>query len=369
MTLGPQRFNPQRGLAVALVVLLAIVTGASVAPSFAQTAAPNAYYGAAESSTGTPAPEGTTIVAVANGEVQDSIAVDTAGEYGGSEATADKLRVSSDIDSTVTFHVDSVDGPEAAETDPDPEGEVEQLDLTFPGGTFGGATPTPTPTPTATETPTETATATATATETATSTETATDTPTETAVETQTATPSQTDAAGETAASNPAATAGPSRDATEPTGTKATSTTGTESATATATGGRSQGDRFRVTDAGLNRTEAPPGGTVAVNATVRNDGNTTVRRSVALSVDGTPVQERNITLQSGATEQIEFLYRPNQTGEYTLTVGFTTAGTLTVGESGGLVPWGLLKTVALYLGATVAVIYGVLKGLAIYLGY
>jgi hypothetical protein len=365
MTHGSQRFNPRRGVAVALVVLLAVVTGASVGLSVAQTAAPNAYYGAAESSTGTPAPEGTTIVAVANGEVQDSITVDTAGEYGGSEATADKLRVSSDIDSTVTFHVDSADGPEAEETDPDPQGEVERLDLTFPGGTFGGATPTPTPTET--ETPTETPTETATATETATG----TPTETETAVETQTETPSETDTAAATASPSSGGTESLSPDATESAATQAASDTEGESvaSTATATGGRSQGDRFRVTSAELNRTQVPPGGAVAVNATVRNDGNETESQSVTLSVDGTPVEERNVTLAGGTADQIAFRYRANQTGEFTITVGFTTAGTLTVGENGGLIPWGLLKTVALYLGAAVAVVYGVLKGLAIYLGY
>lgn len=365
MMLSPQQFDPQRGIVVALVVVLTIGTGTGVSPSFAQTAAPNAYYGAAESSTGTPAPDGTTIVAVANGEVQDSITVDTAGEYGSSEAAADKLRISSGIDSTVTFHVDSASGPEAEETDPDPEGEVEQLDLTFPGGTFGG--PTPTPPPTETETPTETATETTTDT----STETATDTTTETPVETQTDAPSQTDTTATTASGSPEGTESISPDTTGSAATQAASDTEAESvaSTTTADGERSQADRFRVTDAQLNRTQVPPGGTVAVNATVRNDGNGTESQSVTLSVDGTPVEERNVTLSGGTTDQIAFLYRANQTGEYTITVGFTTAGTLTVGESGGLIPWGLLKTVGLYLGATVAVIYGVLKAIAIYFGY
>ncbi|WP_276250420.1 hypothetical protein [Haloarcula rara] len=155
-----------------LVVVLAVIALATVGtgPVLGQPAPPNSYYGVAESENGTDAPRGIVIVAVANGEAQDSITVGSNGEYGSSDPSGEKLRVSSSIDSNVTFHVESADGPRAAETDPNPESEVERLDLTFPDGSFDGEvstpTATPTPTPTATPTPTSAPTATATATRT-----------------------------------------------------------------------------------------------------------------------------------------------------------------------------------------------------------
>ncbi|MFC7133610.1 MULTISPECIES: CARDB domain-containing protein [Salinibaculum] len=87
---------------------------------------------------GTDLPAGTTIIAVADGAVRDRITMQTSGQYGGSDATADKLRVSSGIDSNVSFYVEKDDGTriKAEEVDPDPTAEVEQFNLTFPVGTI-----------------------------------------------------------------------------------------------------------------------------------------------------------------------------------------------------------------------------------------
>ncbi|WP_340099754.1 CARDB domain-containing protein [Salinibaculum salinum] len=83
---------------------------------------------------------GTTIIAVVNGDVQDSIDVGPDGQYGGSGPTDEKLRVDSSIDSTVHFYVKKDDGTriEANEVDENPTSGTEQLNLTFPDGTASG---------------------------------------------------------------------------------------------------------------------------------------------------------------------------------------------------------------------------------------
>ena len=359
----------RRLVASTAFVALLVATGVVAGPTLGQTAPPNAYYGAAVSSTGTDAPVGTTIVAVADGEIQDSITVERAGEYGSSDPTADKLRVSSDVDSTVTFHVDGPDGAKAAETDPNPTGEVEELDLTFPGGTFGGPTPAPTETETATPTESDTPTATETETATETTTETAatetertTDTVGETTTEgTQTA--ESSDAADST--SDTSDGSGPDQPTASAPATEVSAVAGS-----TATDGDGGQDAaFVVTNASLNRTQVPVDGAVAVNATVRNEGNATATRPVRLTVAGDPAASRNVTLRAGESRTVRFRYRATETGEHPVAVGFASAGTLTVGESGGLVPWGLLKTVGMYVGGVLVAVYAVLKALAIYLGY
>ena len=381
----------RRLVASAALAVLLIAAGVVAGPTLGQTAPPNAYYGAAVSSTGTDAPVGTTIVAVADGEIQDSITVGTAGEYGGSAPTADKLRVSSDVDSTVTFHVDGPDGAKAAETDPNPTGEVEELDLTFPGGTFGGSTPPPTETESQTET--ETTTETATDTGTATPTESDTATTTETATETTTepeATPGTETTAAEAEATTDAVagvttegarttewgdavdSTGETADGSGPDQPTAGAPATEVSAVAESTGTDGDGGQhaaFVVTNATLNRTQVPVDGFVAVNATVRNEGNATATRPVRLTVAGDPAASRNVTIQAGESRPVRFRYRAIETGEHPIAVGFASAGTLTVGESGGLGPWGLLKTVGMYVGGALVAVYAVLKALAIYLGY
>lgn len=355
---------------VALVIVVS-ATGAGIGQSLAQTAPPNSYYGTVESSTGTEAPAGTTIVAVANGKVQDSITVDTAGQYGSSEPTGDKLRVSSDIDSEVTFYIDDADGAQASESDPNPETEVEQLNLTFPAGTFGGPTSTPTPTPTETATPTATSTPTETATPTATPTptETATPMPTETSTDTPT----------ETATSTPTSMETPSAESdtetqSETTGGTATASPSTKTTvTTTQSGGQIVGTSGNgtvvVRTASLNRTNANVGDSVTVEATVENTGTSSQSATLSLFANGESVRSQTTTVSENGTRQVTFQYQLNQSGNVTLRVGPTTAGTVTVGQGDGRIPWGILRALGMYVALPVAVIYAILKALAIYYGY
>jgi len=139
MSAGAGRALNRNTIAVVrVVVVCAVVCSIAVTGVAGQTAPPNAYYGSAVTNDGTKLPAGTTIIAVADGSVRDRITVDPPGQYGGSDATDDKLRVSSDIDSEVRFYVERDDGTriQADEVDPDPTADVEQFDLTFPVGTI-----------------------------------------------------------------------------------------------------------------------------------------------------------------------------------------------------------------------------------------
>ena len=351
------------------VCILLTVGVLAVGPSFGQPLPPNSYYGVAETSERV-APQGTTIVAVANGESQDAITVGSGGQYG--TMSGAKLRVSSDIDSEVTFHVGDADGPQARQTDPNPTAEVEELDLTFPDGSFddtspvqtftltplSGSTATPTSGPTATTTGTSTDTATAT------ETDTATETATDTEAETYTATEAETDTATEKATKSEGATRSTTAD-----GPAGNDRPQPSTPLPTVSGSPD----VSVTGATLNRTGAPVGGVVLVNATLRNDGTSSANGTLELYANGTAVSDTDYTIAPGETKQLQFRYRTNETGVVEFSVGPRTAGTVTVGNGGGsgggLIPWGLLRAVVLYLVLPIAVIYGVLKAVAIYYGY
>ncbi|WP_191907519.1 hypothetical protein [Haloarcula sp. CBA1131] len=90
---------------------------------------------------------------------------------------------------------------------------------------------------------------------------------------------------------------------------------------------------------------------------------------MSLIVGETRAATNNYTLSAGESRDIQFRYRANETGEYPVSVGQTSAGTLTVGESDGLIPWGILRAIFLFIFLPVAIIYGILKALAIYYGY
>lgn len=129
---------------VAALVLVTAVLAVGTPVAVAQEQVPGDpinYYGDAVATDGVLAPEGTTIVAVVDGEVQDEITVETPGEYGDDDAFDDKLVVGSDAGAEVSFHVGDANGPEATESPltldapAGDEGVQEQL-LTFPAGTF-----------------------------------------------------------------------------------------------------------------------------------------------------------------------------------------------------------------------------------------
>ena len=128
-----------RSTAVAAVILsVLVVSGMGIGVAVAQQVPgdPANYYGGVDDENGTPAPVGTTIVAVVDGTAEDQISVDPAGEYGGGGAFDDKITIDSSLGDQVSFHVGSATGPEAIESPVALESGTTEQDLTFPDGTF-----------------------------------------------------------------------------------------------------------------------------------------------------------------------------------------------------------------------------------------
>lgn len=116
------------------ILTLAIVGGTAI--TSAQPEEPANFYGEVVDQDGSPAPVGTDIIAVVDGEVRDTITVEDAGQYGEEGAFGEKLVVNSGAGETVQFHVGSPDGPEAIESPRELEGGTFEFNLTFPAGTF-----------------------------------------------------------------------------------------------------------------------------------------------------------------------------------------------------------------------------------------
>ncbi|MXR50827.1 hypothetical protein GRX03_04300 [Halovenus sp. WSH3] len=130
-----------------------------------------------------------------------------------------------------------------------------------------------------------------------------------------------------------------------------------------------------------------PGQTVEVTALLVNTRPEIVNVSVALEIDGTVVTTsvaENVLSQTnnpGLTIPYTFEYTPEESGTYTVSVNGTQAGSdLEVSGGGGLfgflgglplgfLPLGLLRPLFLFVVLPLALVYGVLKALAIYLGY
>lgn len=149
------------------------------------------------------------------------------------------------------------------------------------------------------------------------------------------------------------------------------------------TGNDSEPKQFVVTNASLGSNSVDVDEPFAVNATIENRGDDRGVYTAALAVNGTVVTTKTRPIPAGDSIRIRLNYLINRSGEFPISVNGTSAGTLTVGGSddsdGGLLaplfgildmlPMGLLRPLALFVVAPLAVIYGVLKGLAIYLGY
>lgn len=138
----------QRPLAVVGVLVVAAAVGGALGTAGADATAPGepmSFYGEAADADGTPAPAGTVIVAAVDGEEVDRVTVDETGVYAGDSPTDEKLRTHTEAGDTVTFHVGSVDGPQAGETHDIDESGVFELDLTFPAGTFEAEADAPPP--------------------------------------------------------------------------------------------------------------------------------------------------------------------------------------------------------------------------------
>ena len=129
--------DSRRATAVlALIVAASALAGPLAAAQAEPPGEPIAFHGAAVDGSGDVAPVGTVIVAAVDGDEVDRVTVTAAGVYAGDGPTDGKLRTTTAAGATVTFHVDGVDGPTAAQThDIDGPG-VFELDLVFPAGTF-----------------------------------------------------------------------------------------------------------------------------------------------------------------------------------------------------------------------------------------
>lgn len=119
------------GGAVTLTVALGTAAVAADAPG-----EPIAFYGEVVDGDGTPAPEGTDLVAAVDGDVVDRITVDERGVYAGDGPTDEKLRMHTGAGDTVTFHLGDGTGPTASEVHAIGQPGVYALDLTFPSDTF-----------------------------------------------------------------------------------------------------------------------------------------------------------------------------------------------------------------------------------------
>lgn len=133
----------------------------------------------------------------------------------------------------------------------------------------------------------------------------------------------------------------------------------------------------------LGPSSASIGQSIEVTATLANAGPDVVNVTVALELDGevvTTATAENVLSQQtapGVTIPYTFEYTPEQSGTYTVSVNGTEAGSqLAVSGGGGgpfgflgILPLGLLRTLALFVLLPLAVIYLGLKALAISLGY
>jgi|APHM01.1.fsa_nt_gi Predicted solute binding protein len=125
-------------LVISTLVLLSSVASAGLVAGQEQPGEPVNLYGSIEQQDGTPAPEGITLFAIVDGQVEDNITVSPAGEYGGPETFDDALTINTGAGSEVEFRVFSPDGPVASETFDLSNAEPgrQRFNLTFPDGAF-----------------------------------------------------------------------------------------------------------------------------------------------------------------------------------------------------------------------------------------
>jgi len=138
-------------------------------------------------------------------------------------------------------------------------------------------------------------------------------------------------------------------------------------------------DAVTVTNATANATSVEPGGSVTVSATVDNPGDAAVSYRAGLSVNGTVVDTRTVTVPGGEDRSVALNWSANATGRQQLTVNGTAAGTVSVGEGGGLLasvlgvfgflPLGLFRMVLTYLGGVLVAVFLALKAVALLMGY
>lgn len=156
----------------------------------------------------------------------------------------------------------------------------------------------------------------------------------------------------------------------------------------TATERLSPGAEFVVTNATLGSSQVDVDEIFTVEATVENRGDRPGNYTAGLIIDGNVAVTEAVPVAPGESTTVSIDYLLNRTGEFAVSINGTMAGTLTVGNttedsdsSGGggplgvlaglfgILPLGLLRTVFLFVILPLGVVYGVLKGIAVYLGY
>lgn len=130
------------GVSLVLFVTCFCGVGTVAAEDGEMPGEPASFYGTATETDGTAVPAGTRIVAVVNGEVESEITVETAGEYGGSGAFDDKLRVDSSAGEEVTFRLLGPSGPTGGTKTL--ESGISEENLTFEDGSVASLAPDPT---------------------------------------------------------------------------------------------------------------------------------------------------------------------------------------------------------------------------------
>ncbi|MEF8871607.1 MAG: PGF-pre-PGF domain-containing protein [Haloarculaceae archaeon] len=166
---------------------------------------------------------------------------------------------------------------------------------------------------------------------------------------------------------------------------------GTVDVTTTTTDSNSDAEtddrQFVVTNISLGTGQVDVDEPFAVEATVENRGEEPGNFTAGLAVNGSVVVTNTRSIPAGESRTVELDYLINRSGEFPLSVNGTSAGTLAVGDVGdgddtedggplaqlagilGVLPVGVLQPLFLFVVLPLALIYGVLKALAIYLGY
>jgi len=126
----------------------------------------------------------------------------------------------------------------------------------------------------------------------------------------------------------------------------------------------------------VNETDIEPGETVEITANVENGGEQIGNFTAGLEIDGELVAVRAVPKVPRSTSiPAKFERTFDEKGTYTVSVnGTASRQPVAVGQTSGggllgFLPLGLLRTVFLFLGAPLLVVYLALKAVAFYMGY
>ena len=140
--IGNPRNAMRRSSRILCVILVIALIGsaatAGVVTAQSSPGEPLSAYGDISDEDGTPAPSGTEVFAVVNGEVEDSIEVTEAGQYGSEAAFEDRLNINTGAGDEVVFTVNDPNGTESINSPYEFNGDAgkQEVALTFPSGTF-----------------------------------------------------------------------------------------------------------------------------------------------------------------------------------------------------------------------------------------